>query len=449
MITNSLKRLHINTMLKILAVFFILAVLNHILVKMGIDTGTQGIFPISIFFGPTVHWSGLPYTVLFFILLFPVIKYSTRFNIFQVWVVGLILIMLGNLAQGGFDEAFYKPFYDSDIQYYHEAVRITDCGEWLNSFNDIQPELSDHGRTHPPFAVLLHYVILNIGTNNLLLLTVSFILLSSLTIILIWQIMAILGLSKQQCSQFALLFSLIPAFNIYSAVSFDSVIAMCSTMCLLGIISTVKRGINLSGTLLIITGILVTNSLTFGGTFLLATTGLITIKEIIVNKRYGLMTALVTSIFIGILLHIAMLQYFGYDHIKAFLTASKLENENGFLALHAPFIYFITRLEDVGEIALFSSIGILSLLFHYDYRQLRVRDILDDVNTIFLAGVFTLALMFLAGAYKTGETARACLYIYPFLMIALRNLDQQTLRSVILVAGLQTIIMQTFGGYFW
>ncbi len=137
--------------------------------------------------------------------------------------------------------------------------------------------------------------------------------------------MVILGLSKQQCSQFALLFSLIPAFNIYSAVSFDSVIAMCSTMCLLGIISIVKRGTNLFGTLLIITGILVTNSLTFGGTFLLATTGLITIKEIIVNKRYGLMTLLVTSIFSAGYLRILHLVHLCYKIINISYSGLTME----------------------------------------------------------------------------------------------------------------------------
>lgn len=33
-----------------------------------------------------------------------------------------------------------------------------------------------------------------------------------------------------------------------------------------------------------------------------------------------------------------------------------------------------------------------------------------------LIGIIILLLMFLAGTYETGETARGCLYIYPFLI---------------------------------
>ncbi|MFC1539193.1 hypothetical protein ACFL6H_07205, partial [Candidatus Latescibacterota bacterium] len=196
-------------------------------------------------------------------------------------------------------------------------------------------------------------------------------------------------------------------------------------------------------------GILITNLITFGGTFLFAVTGLITLREIFFHKRYGTLVALIISILSGILIYVILLHYFGYDHIKSFITASKIENEGGFLAFYAPLKYFLTRIEDIAEIALFLSIGILSLLFHSNYLHLNILDIRDKITSIFLAGICTLIFIFLLGAFKTGETARACLFIYPFIIIVLRNLEEETISSITLFAGLQTIIMQTFGGYFW
>ncbi|MFC1561128.1 hypothetical protein ACFL4V_01480 [Candidatus Latescibacterota bacterium] len=449
MMIRVIKRLPFNTMILLIIVYIVLALFNVILIIAGFDTGASVYFPISIFTGPTIHLSGLPYVLLFLIILYFAVKYSNRFNILQVWILGVTLIIIGNLVQGGVDDAFYKPFYMSDIQYYHEAEQITEWPEWLSNFNVNQIKFTDHARTHPPFAVLFHYFLLNIGSHKLFILAFTFTLLSSLSIFVVWEIIKLLGISSEQSSQLALLFSVIPAVNIYSAVCLDGVIGMFSTLCLLGIVITIKHGIKLSGIILFTFSILMTNLITFGGTFLFATAGLIALKEIFFHKRYGTFIMLLISLLAGIFMYVIIIHYFGYDHLESFITASKIENEGGFLALYAPVKYCMTRIEDIAEIALFLSIGILSLLFHSKYLHLNIFDIYDDSTSIFLVGVCTLIFIFLLGAFKTGETARACLFIYPFIIIVLRNLDEKTISSAILFAGLQTIIMQTFGGYFW
>ena len=58
--------------------------------------------------------------------------------------------------------------------------------------------------------------------------------------------------------------------------------------------------------------------------------------------------------------------------------------------------------------------------------------------------------MFLTGAYGTGETARACLYIYPFfLLLLIRITTIQTLLNIAYIALFQTFFMQMLGDYFW
>jgi len=278
LIFNVINHIPIKTMLKILLFWCALVCLNCALIRANLNPGTPHFFPISAFSIKT-HFSGLLSTILFLIVFFISLKYSVRFNMLHVWIIGLTLIILGNLAQGSVDTAFYKPFYELNIPYYHDATQITDWRAWLSSFNINQPELSLHSRTHPPFAVILHYFVLIIGSHKSFITAGLFILLSTLSIILIWQIMKSLRLHPQQCSQLALLFSVIPAFNIYSALSLDGIIATTCTISLLGMVKIVNRGVSLSGTLLFIGGILLTNLLTFGGTFLVATACLIAMRN--------------------------------------------------------------------------------------------------------------------------------------------------------------------------
>jgi hypothetical protein len=121
--------------------------------------------------------------------------------------------------------------------------------------------------------------------------------------------------------------------------------------------------------------------------------------------------------------------------VQAFVTASKSENPNGFQAIGVPIHYWLTRQENIWNIAIFTSIPVLAVL---------VRKRPDDVTA---AGVLVLLLMFITGAYRTGETARACMFIYPFLFLSLKDLPAPFLRRLTLAAGVQTILMQALGGY--
>jgi hypothetical protein len=66
-----------------------------------------------------------------------------------------------------------------------------------------------------------------------------------------------------------------------------------------------------------------------------------------------------------------------------------------------------------------------------------------------ISGAAFLFLLFVSGAFKTGETARSCLFIYPYLFMGLINLKKENIQELIYLAGMQTAIMQLFGGYFW
>ncbi|MBI5056263.1 MAG: hypothetical protein HZB61_06600 [Nitrospirae bacterium] len=442
------------TMLVLIAGWIMAAFINFMMKTAGLNTGTPDIFPFSEFYGPRVHFFGLPYTILFLAVFLISLKYSERFNVLEVWITGLMLVVLGNLAQGGVEEAFYSPFdapfYYQGIpyyqQYFHEAIKITDWKEWLSSFNIQQPHLLHHTRTHPPFAILLHYFILKISNNSLPVLACSFVFLSSLSVILIFQIMRELGLSRRNAVQFAFLFSVIPAYNIYSAVSLDGVIATMGAMFLLGLIMIMKRGFSITGLTLFASGIVFANLLTFLALFLVAAAGLVALREVLINKNCRVFLVLFISLIIMLCIQFLLKHFCEYSHVQAFMTAASLEPKSIF---NYPLKYFMTRLENITMLAVFLSFGIAAVLFRPSFLNLRVFDLRNDVISMFFAGIIPILLFFLIGGLYTGEGARILLFMYPFFLLPLSNIEEPLLIFLIKAAGTQTIIMQTFGGYFW
>ena len=75
--------------------------------------------------------------------------------------------------------------------------------------------------------------------------------------------------------------------------------------------------------------------------------------------------------------------------------------------------------------------------------------------TVTSVAIATLAAMLLTGAFRTGETARCCLFVYPFLFFAVvRYIGRSALTRrdetvLLLVVFAQTVCMQMFGFYFW
>ena len=65
------------------------------------------------------------------------------------------------------------------------------------------------------------------------------------------------------------------------------------------------------------------------------------------------------------------------------------------------------------------------------------------------SGLLILLIMFVIGVYRTGETARAAIFIYPYIMMSLVNASSPIVEDIVILAGSQTAFMQLFGGYFW
>ncbi|MEN6451877.1 MAG: hypothetical protein ABFC96_15410 [Thermoguttaceae bacterium] len=497
-----LRRQPWRVFLVIFAVWAVFATL-HLVVRRAHPSPFVAVwFPISQFWGPAIHRRGLPYAALFLGVLFVALKNVRRLGVGSLWLVGLSLILLGNLEQGSVRAAFLDPLDAFGIQYFNDAVKITSWTQWLADFNANQPTLLGHSETHPPFAVLIHYWCFHLFGGSLAGLGAAMILLASLAVPIVWLCLGAIGAPTERRNLLTLLFAAIPAFNIYSAVSLDAVIATAASLFLLGLLLVMERPNAVAlGIALCSVGFVLTNLLTFGGSFLLAIGLVLALREVALrmcpaslpspfgrgaggeggcveqtgelrsssdrphpnplpkgegtvsrralwsrNRVALAVAASAVSLSAVVFLMHALL---GYNHVQGFLTASKIENPYGFRGFYEPAIYFITRSMAVGEIALFLSLGCLAALLSRKALAGSMLRLRDDATATALCALGVLAAMFVAGAYHNGETGRACLFIYPFLLLLFARADWTLLKDLVVLAGLQTSAMQLFGGYSW
>jgi len=431
---------------------FALWSLNFTLLASGIPTGSPLTFPISIYEGPALHLAGLLYALPFALAVVLALRLEPRLGAASLWGIALALLALGNLLQGDPDSAFLKPFYATylgrAVQYFHDVRGISDPIDWLRRFNEGQTTLTLHSRTHPPFAVLLHWAVLRASGQNLAALAAAFMLIVSATPLVLWRALRDAGTDARTAGLVGLLLAVTPAFNIYGAASLDAVILALASLYLWGLVRASTRGIEPGAVLLMCVGLTAVNLLTFGGLFLVAVGVAFGVVEFAARRRTDLLVAQGVAIAVCAMALFAALAPFGYDHLRAFLTASRLENGSAQF-LQRPLAYAMTRLEDIAEIVLF--LGLVTAAVLSGPRReggLRLGGA-DPLDRLSLVAAATLLLVFVTGAYRTGETARACLFIVPFLLLPLRRCAPERLRPLVIAAAVQTAVMQLTGGFFW
>jgi len=431
-------------------IWLIVAVLNYIAKKNFVDLHTPIYFPFSVF-KISFETSGILYAIIFALLLYFTLKYKLYSNIFNTYILGISMIMLGNMSLGNIEFAFIKPISGvnlgtTGIQYYHDAIKIDSWQSWLSSFNTAQASLLEHTRTHPPGAVLIQNIFFPISKDPLWIGTI-FLFLSSISIILVYKIFIEFGKDNFFANKMALLYAVIPSVNIYSLAVIDAIIAMLVNIVILGVIIIVdgkeKKRIIFWGILSAI-AMTIASLLTFGTTFLWAVIGVYSLYLFYFHNNKKILIFMSASGILFLMTAGVLYQGYNFNYFESFFTASRLMNPHGYMLFADPLNYFASRVENIFEIAVFLSLGVVAVLTTIKYKSQN-----DLYHTLAIIAIAILSLMFLAGAFHTGETARACLFIVGFVLIFLKDIPSSLLTSLISFAALQTIIMQVFGDYFW
>lgn len=434
------------------AVFFVsiftwiaLAGINFFYQNNGGYTGTGILFPISVIYPNQFLWSGFVFAFVFLISGILIFRFSEKLSIFLLIFLCIALVLLGNLSQGNFDISFLQPFYLKGRQYYTDAIAITDGQIWLRDFSKNLEHFQMHTKTHPPFVTLLHYWILQV--SNLETLAVVFFLTGCLSFPIFNRILLYLRFDKPRRKWMLILLAVVPSVNIYLLISIDALILTSSLIFLLGIARIFyKNKIDSIALLWICLGLIMTNLLTFSGLFLFAFLGCFGLYFLMKGKLNFIWLSLMSCIVFFLCFYI-IYAITGYNHFETFLQASHSENPYGFRLFHQPFVYFMTRLEDIGEILLFLSFGFLSVLFSKKEGTAVFEN--REINILFFSAVTALSAMLITGAYGTGETARACLFMVPYFLILLKDVSLDNFKILFFLCIFQTFGMQMIGNFYW
>ncbi len=442
-----LRDLPLATLAAAAAVFIALWALNALLLGLGTWPGTDWSFPMGIVRGPRLVLAGLPYSLAFVLLLVTLTRRSSAPSPSLAIAFGIAFWLLGNLAQGSYDMAFLYPFRNGEIEYFHDAIHVTDWRRWLARFNTDQPSLLTHTQTHPPFAVLLHVAGLSLGGIDAM---AWFIVgLSAISIPMAFALFRECEMPTEHACWLTLVFSVVPSVNVHAIACFDAVILATSVAWCWAMVRLGRRGFDPLAFVVGTAAVVSFNTLSFGGTFALLVSALFGLHQLYTRRRWA-PAVLAAVIVVTLALCMAFwLNTWGYDHWHAFRTAARLENPDGFRLLHNPLEYVMTRLEDVGEIALFASLPVLAVCLRArTSAQLDLRWS-DPRLAISAIGLGSLLLMFLVGAYRTGETARAALFIVPFFLLLLIRAPSHVLRALFAGAGTQALLMQTIANFWY
>jgi len=350
------------------------------------------------------------------------------------------------------------------IQYWHDASGITDVGAFLRGFNAKQAGLREHARTHPPGAPLFFYTLRRATGDRP---AVAALLICALSVGLsAWGIRRLVSATQTPEAQEnaadafpALLFLLLPAVQIYFCATLDAVICALLVVAIAAFAQTTQndnhapdhegtappRHRNAAAGYAAIAAVALAGAslLTFGA---LWAAGPLASLAFTASNRPRAIARLALIVVAALLPLLALRVAFGFDYLAALQTASRLENPHGFRLISEPLSYAVTRLEDVAELACFFGPFLLALALRGFSDPTREKP--SVAHTLPIAGAATLALLFLSGAYRTGETARACLFLYPLLVLPALS-PPTAKRQTLALVWTQALLMQTFGSYFW
>lgn len=374
--------------------------------EIGQTFNMSHLWPMSLFFFKRPDWQDVITLVGIFGLWVGFIKlWKGRAQLKYLIIVGTLLIIGTNLLQG-FEDGFISPivgYNKYSVHYYHDTPRIQTIGHFFETYTLFQHNLLDHSRVHPPGALLSFFVLRKIWDEPIFLSLI--LMISGVTSCFFVYDYLRNKISKENAKAITIIFLLIPAIQIFFLATLDALI--CSLF-IASLWSWDKsRGID---KWFFITALIVWFSffMTFAAVILVP---VLVVEDYRRSKNVKLVLKL------GLLLG-AM--YFGlyyltnFNYLECFFVAKSYEGRGGFYFFSAPIEYISTRLQDVILILVYFgpylSLLLIKAIKRIDWRELPLAVTPMTAIIIFLG-------FLIMGAYYTGETSRAAMFMYPFMMI--------------------------------
>ncbi len=358
--------------------------------------------------------------------------------------LGISLVLITNFFHGlvlGFALPITALFPGTTWQYYDQAVKISNPLSFFSGFESLQLNLFQHSITHPPGATLIFYWLNKAFGDPGTIAAAIAVFSVAVSGIFLYKILA-REFDPELSGYITFLFLVIPAIQIYYLACLEAVVASL----LLGVLFLYlhpKPVVSIAGSILFL---FFSSCLTFLFVFILP----VLFGSEFLKKRSLLKPAV---ILLGLVfLHVVIYFTLHYNYLNSFWIAASYENIGRATPVFHSLEYFITRLEGIFEIMLFLGpfLGILFL------RGLRMGNACtSSFRDLTILGVSTLLIMFIAGFFRTAETARICLFIYPYLIFPVAAYFKEIRVSpnekvqVLALVFIQTVIMQLLGSYYW
>lgn len=368
----------------------------------------------------------------------------------EVAALGILLVLATNAIQG-IPRGFTMPISGGNIQYYHDArASVVNPLAFVRDFNRLQPRLRDHSRTHPPGAVLVFDFLRRLTGDRPALMSILLAVCAVLLTAFGAATLAKSLLPGTNAGYFPLLLLLLPAVQIYYCATLDALIAslLLAAVALWAAAARRQQTFPIAAASAFVAA---ASFLTFAFVWVIPVLGILSVRQKhLWGKRWMLpFTALIFTfvVFYG-LLWAAL----GFDYLSALRMASRLENPNGFRLIAEPVSYLFTRLENITELGAFCGPFLLTIAVS-QLNTFRAR--FPDAFAVTTTATLTLFVLFLTGAYRTGETARACLFIYPYLLlpvaaaVSTRQITPGETNKLACLVWAQSLLMQVSGAYFW
>jgi hypothetical protein len=328
-----------------------------------------------------------------------------------------------NLAHGVRSSMVAVNASDSiETEYYQDAARYRSVGEVLRNYNRDQTTLGMHSASHPPLPVAVSVAAKQLFGDQP----------EVIAIVLGTIIFACYFLLLSEASDSSrFLLSTWLALLTYSMFTFDGIIALITLVIAKGLMD--KRYWVLA---------FIPVGLMFNFGFIIPVLGLLTWQAV---ARKNLLTAIIAAVWTAAFLILINFGT-GYNFWEGFRTASRIENADGFRLFVDPISFICTRLENVAEILWFGGpvgLWLVSTIRHWPAEN---RKLITIVFSIMM-------LAFLTGAYHTGETARACLFVIPIFSLAalewIKKLPEENIRQAAQTQLGFAVLVGVLMNFFW
>ena len=352
-------------------------------------------------------------------------------------------------TSGGFPAGLVAPF-ERDADYWSDVPRFHGQAEVWSTWVARQPELSLHGRTHPPGAVSLLFALRTLCGGNLTAVCLTVVLLGALAILPLhaW---AREHLSEAGARRAVLLWATVPSVLLYGATCMDMVFALplvAAGWLLFGALDAGERPAGgpawrlsaraaAGGVALGLGGLL-----TFSAVALLLAVALAAVPRIRRGGRAARTARETLAIAAGSgLIVLLAARACGFGWLDGLREAARIDAAE-WPAWSSAGYYAMTRLMDLLDIAVLAGAGIAATWIALARRGVPGAPALTILSR---ATALALGLLFAAGAYKIGETGRIFLFLLPAAVLPVaKALDEDGPGTAIVAASgvVQAIVME-------